>query len=95
MIPSNGKEVLEPMLTGCKSTEVPNQFRPTYSHGRDTQFSLWQGVWPEGPKIGACRTDQRQIWRFAELIFDNNADFCPWIFCPMRPPELDFWVNFL
>ena len=37
--------------------------------GGGTQLSFGMSVWPEGPKVGAYRTDCPQIWVPKELIF--------------------------
>ena len=57
-------------------------------------FHFVRGVRPVGPKMGAGRTDRRQILGLIELIFWQKCCLQNFFLAQMRLPKLDFWPNF-
>ena len=76
----------------CPKIQYPH--KSLLSGGGVLNFHFGMDVRPEGPKMGACRTDRRQIWGLAELIFWQKCCLQNWFLAQMRLPELDFWPIF-
>ena len=57
--------------------------------GYSTLVSVHVCLQPEGPKMGACRTDWAQIWRLVELTFLTKCCFQNWFLAQIEASELD------
>ena len=57
-------------------------------------FGLDRGERHKGPKIGACKTDWRQIWGLVKLIFLTKCCFQNWLLDQIETSWIGFWAIF-